>query len=362
MLREFLATLRTSAKAWRTEWVIFGEGENLAGSVDFCARKDDGSLVVVDWKRSAGLPNKCTSNSRMLAPLRHLPDCTVMQYQLQLNAYRYLLEKYYNMKVSEMYIVCCHPEHGTRPWVCSVPRLEEETELMMAHSRDVQGGAVAPRTESKRWAVRQSLLQRHADLLLRFPCVASLCPIPTDHRLSSKRSWERAMRNARVTLALLEQESYYILYMFLHTQYTTISLSHPMVNFNAVQWVPEAVAAVLAHESQTPRKACKHQPEDLQGGSLTLSDELFRCIVISSASTGQLYQLQACCRRFRELVFQRQSWRDLCIHLDNFARESDEDFARRSGSCLCGRMPSKFLCRIGFSVGCLCQRCRQISG
>ncbi|CAE7260360.1 unnamed protein product [Symbiodinium sp. CCMP2592] len=327
MLCHFLANMPTSTKAWRTEWVIYGEEEGLAGSVDFCARKDDGTLIVVDWKRSAGLPSKCTSARRMLGPLSHLPDCTVTHYKLPLNTYRYILEKYYDVKVSEMYIVCCHPEHGTSPWVCSVPRLEAETELMLAHSRDFPGGATAPPAESKRWRVRHDLLQRYADLVLQFPCVEWLCPTPTDYRLASKRQWERAMRNARVTLALLQREQYYILYMFLHTQHKRISLPHPMVDFRATEWVPQAVASFLEHERQTLPGVREVQPADLQGGSL-LPDELFRYIAISSPSTGQLYQLQACCRRFREVILQRKSWQNLHVHLDTFANESDDDFAR----------------------------------
>lgn len=36
----------------RTEWMIFGEEERLAGSIDFVATDGAGKLHLFDWKRS----------------------------------------------------------------------------------------------------------------------------------------------------------------------------------------------------------------------------------------------------------------------------------------------------------------------
>lgn len=77
------------AKAYRTEWRIFGEHEDLAGSIDFAARLPGGALVLVDWKRSDKLRKGTRSfGSRMLSPLEHLQDCKCAVYSLQLNLYR----------------------------------------------------------------------------------------------------------------------------------------------------------------------------------------------------------------------------------------------------------------------------------
>ena len=131
-LRNILAELPPDTQLWRTEWEIYGKDENLAGSIDFCARLLDGTFMLADWKRTAGLQNKFRSTSMMQKPLSHLYDCSGMQYRLQLNAYRYLLEKYYDMTVSRMLVVCCHPEHDPFPLVDEVARLEAETESMMS--------------------------------------------------------------------------------------------------------------------------------------------------------------------------------------------------------------------------------------
>ena len=84
----FIATLK-GLTAFRTEWMIFGEEERLAGSIDFVATDSAGELTLFDWKRSRGLQNKypghglCHAIRQMLPPLEHLADCSGVHYRLQ---------------------------------------------------------------------------------------------------------------------------------------------------------------------------------------------------------------------------------------------------------------------------------------
>ena len=177
MLRSFLATLEDGATAWRTEWTIYGEDEQLAGSIDFCARLVDGSLVVVDWKRTSGLPNKYHSFQCMRPPISHLADCTGVHYRLQLNVYRHLLEKYYGQTVSRMMVVCCHPEHYPTAFVDEVPRLEKETVDMLAAWRDVRGGTCwcRERIYSGGWSHMHLRLSRYSLRLLQEEIPIVMC-------------------------------------------------------------------------------------------------------------------------------------------------------------------------------------------
>ena len=54
LFHKFLSTMQ-GLTAYRTEWVIWGDEERLAGSVDFIAIDERGDLVIVDWKRSKGM-------------------------------------------------------------------------------------------------------------------------------------------------------------------------------------------------------------------------------------------------------------------------------------------------------------------
>ena len=223
MLQKFLCSLRNNCKAWRTEWLIFAEEEQIAGSIDFVGRRDDGTFILVDWKRTAGLraTTFCTSFRRMMKqPLQHLQDTKEIHYCLQLNTYRHILEKYYNITVSAMFVVCCHPEHRDNPLILPVSRMEKETVDMLRAWRDYEGGST---TEPHRTAERRILLsgtvRRYQRLFDVHPMAADLLPNPEEWAQESKRHWEKCMCMLRTLLRLLHDDfenKTYILYMYVH--------------------------------------------------------------------------------------------------------------------------------------------------
>ena len=126
----------TGLRAYRTEWEIFGDDERLAGSIDFVAESvDDRSLTIIDWKRTKSIASKYVGQNFMKSPLQHISDCSGMHYRLQLNCYRYLLEKYYDRRVSTMLVVCTHPDVGSQAYIDNVPVMLVETEAMMSWQR-----------------------------------------------------------------------------------------------------------------------------------------------------------------------------------------------------------------------------------
>ena len=123
--------------AFRTEWEIFGEAECIAGSVDFVAKAANGSLLLVDWKRSKSIKSKYDPSFRraMKAPLDGLLDCAGIHYRLQLNCYRYIIQKYYDMTVNKMMVVGTHPDNNGEAFVDDVPVMIDETEALMTWQR-----------------------------------------------------------------------------------------------------------------------------------------------------------------------------------------------------------------------------------
>ncbi|MFP4401898.1 MAG: PD-(D/E)XK nuclease family protein [Candidatus Nanoarchaeia archaeon] len=91
------------------EWRIFDEELDIAGTVD-CIAKDNssGEIYIFDWKRVKEI--KETSPDNALYPLEHLANSNYWKYALQLNMYKYILEKHYNMKISGTYLVQLHDE------------------------------------------------------------------------------------------------------------------------------------------------------------------------------------------------------------------------------------------------------------
>ena len=131
IFRHFLGSTQPLL-AYRTEWVIWAEEEGLAGCIDFAALDMKGHLVLYDWKRTKNLQAKYTNQWRHLRePLSHLEDAAGIKYRLQLNVYRWILEEYYGMTISAMFVVCLHPDLRHYPFVDAVPDMQEDVRELM---------------------------------------------------------------------------------------------------------------------------------------------------------------------------------------------------------------------------------------
>ena len=115
---------------FRTEWLVFDEEHKVAGSIDMVYKKPDGTLAIYDWKRTEELKTENRFQSG-LEPVSHLPDTNYWHYTLQLNVYRYILQKHYGVVVSELALVVLHPDNsGWR--VSKLNFMDEEVADMMA--------------------------------------------------------------------------------------------------------------------------------------------------------------------------------------------------------------------------------------
>lgn len=98
-------------KPYRTEWMIFDEDVKLAGSIDMIYENPDGTMSIYDWKRSKDITKANTWNKFSTNPLlSHIPDTNFWHYTLQLNIYKTILERKYDVKVSSLCLVRLHPD------------------------------------------------------------------------------------------------------------------------------------------------------------------------------------------------------------------------------------------------------------
>lgn len=127
--------LTNNIKAYRTEWEIYGEEENIAGSVDFVGSFPDGSLVIVDWKRSDKLDTHMVDhwNKKLQWPFTHLDDCDGAKYAIQLSSYAWIIEKYYGKTVKALALCSLHPNLPFHTWI---PYLRDEVEVLMKKCRE----------------------------------------------------------------------------------------------------------------------------------------------------------------------------------------------------------------------------------
>lgn len=125
-------------KAYRTEWMIFHEELKLSGSIDMIFENPDGTIQIYDWKRCEEIKHENGFNQFAKTEcINHLPDSNFWHYSLQLNTYRRILEEKYNKKVTDLFLVCLHPNNCNKSYQkIKVPFLDREIDDLFEMRRD----------------------------------------------------------------------------------------------------------------------------------------------------------------------------------------------------------------------------------
>ena len=130
------------AEGWifmRTEWTVYADAEDLAGSIDAVVQRGT-DICLLDWKRTKQLASKDSSFGRFLQyPLQDIPDSVLWHYRVQLNMYAWIFRDYDNVVVTDLRIVCLHPDDGFSALVIPVPLLSDcMAEFMTWRQNDLQ--------------------------------------------------------------------------------------------------------------------------------------------------------------------------------------------------------------------------------
>jgi ATP-dependent exoDNAse (exonuclease V) beta subunit len=134
----FENTIGRDMRPYRTEWMVWDKELKFAGSIDMVFENPDGTLQIYDWKRCKEIKKNNRWQSATTACISHLPDCNFWHYSLQLNTYKYMLEKNYGKKVTKMYLVCLHPNNSNRSFLrYEVAPMAQEIEDLMNIRREM---------------------------------------------------------------------------------------------------------------------------------------------------------------------------------------------------------------------------------
>lgn len=133
--KEFLSD--NPIKPFRTEWHIFDPEYKIAGTIDLLCRNGN-KFDIYDWKRSYRASPYEVEYSKGINGLEHIPDIAFYHYALQQNLYKYILEKNYNIKISNMYIVVLHT-YLNHYELHKIPNLDNEIRTILKYIGQQKG-------------------------------------------------------------------------------------------------------------------------------------------------------------------------------------------------------------------------------
>jgi len=119
------------------EYTVGSDEYNIASNIDHLfINKLTGRLILVDYKTNKEMSgyNKKPYKKAMKVPLNHLNDDAYNHYKIQLSIYKYLVEKYTNLKFEEMFIVY-FSENIENYKIIEIPYLKGEVETILERRR-----------------------------------------------------------------------------------------------------------------------------------------------------------------------------------------------------------------------------------
>lgn len=103
-------------RPYRTEWTVFHEEAQIAGSIDMVYENTDSpedarTLSIYDWKRCKEITKTNRGGEFATNPIiEHFPDTNYWHYALQLNIYKYILQTKYGRTITDLYLIVLHPD------------------------------------------------------------------------------------------------------------------------------------------------------------------------------------------------------------------------------------------------------------
>ena len=117
------------------EFIVWSKEFDIAGSIDgIMYNKNTQQCCILDFKSNKDLQFKSKYRKKMKVPLHELDDVNGQHYYVQLSIYKYLIEKYTNIKVDELFIVYFNINADSYE-IIEIPYLKNEVEEILENRR-----------------------------------------------------------------------------------------------------------------------------------------------------------------------------------------------------------------------------------
>ena len=85
----------------------------------------------------------------MAPPVHDVDDCQGQHYRLQLNIYKWILEKCYYIQVQQTKVVCAHPHYLPDGFIDEVPDMQATVAKLMQCCRDKKAAVSVQQADGK---------------------------------------------------------------------------------------------------------------------------------------------------------------------------------------------------------------------
>lgn len=114
----------------RSEFVVGDRELNIAGMIDqIFYNKKTGKLEIWDWKTNKAISTE-NKYQKFKSPISHLDECELNTYSLQLNIYKYIIEKNTGLQFGDCYIAWFFEENTDFKIIKTLP-LHTEVKLIL---------------------------------------------------------------------------------------------------------------------------------------------------------------------------------------------------------------------------------------
>lgn len=117
------------------EFIVWSKEFDIAGSIDgIMYNKYTQQCCILDFKSNKDLQFESKYHKKMKVPLHKLDDVNGQHYYIQLSIYKYLIEKYTNIKVDELFIVYFNINANNYE-IIPIPYMKKEVEEILENRR-----------------------------------------------------------------------------------------------------------------------------------------------------------------------------------------------------------------------------------
>lgn len=117
------------------EFIVWSKEFDIAGSIDgIMYNKYTQQCCILDFKSNKDLQFESKYHKKMKVPLHKLDDVNGQHYYIQLSIYKYLIEKYTNIKIDELFIVYFNINANNYE-IIPIPYMEKEVEEILENRR-----------------------------------------------------------------------------------------------------------------------------------------------------------------------------------------------------------------------------------